>query len=201
MVTYDKDEAARLVAELREDDTRMTPTPWVRGEHEDHIGGDADDPEGPCHIVTTEGQAMIADAGGLIRLRNSAPVLADQLEAAMAEIERLNAKLNEPILDIIRERDRFRTELVQLRRELLPDHVAGRFDACLVEKRKRKAAQAEIACMRPVVEAAVLVAELDELCDRHPGNDDPAGRKAEAALYEAVRARTHAVDDYRAGKP
>jgi hypothetical protein len=82
-MSYSPDETARLIAELREDDARMTPGPWVRGELEDQIGGDADDPEGPIHIVTTEGQAFVADAAGIARLRNNAKALADQLEDAV----------------------------------------------------------------------------------------------------------------------
>ena len=77
------------------------------------------------------------------------------------------------------------------------DRLAGH-----VDRLTAKAAQleAEIDAMRPVVDSMVRVVELDEICDQHPGISDPAGQKAEADLYEAVRDRTRAVDAYRARK-
>lgn len=59
----------------------------------------------------------------------------------------------------------------------------------------------EIDAMRPVVDAAVRVVELDEICEAHPGINDEIGQRAEQELYTAVAARTAAVDAYRASKP
>lgn len=60
-----------------------------------------------------------------------------------------------------------------------------------------EAALAEVARMRPVVDAAVRVAELDEIFEAHPSIDDEVGDQAERDLPAAVLARKDAIDAYR----
>lgn len=64
-----------------------------------------------------------------------------------------------------------------------------------------EAALAEVGRMRPVVDAAVRVAELDEICEAHPRTDDEVGNQAERDLPAAVLAGKDAIDAYRKAKP
>lgn len=78
-VTHNLVECARLVTEAREDDARMPPAPWdtlpliVRLHRDDT----------PRAWVSY----------GVARMRNNLPTIADQLEAACAEVERLRAAI------------------------------------------------------------------------------------------------------------
>jgi hypothetical protein len=120
--------------------------------------------------------------------RRMAISLADQLEAAMAEIERLT-----------RESVTLRNQ-IRLQAGWLDGRAYCRTDEEVSQFAEIKRLRAEIDAMRPVVDSMVRVVELDEICDQHPGISYPAGQKAEADLYEAVRDRTRAVDAYRARK-
>jgi hypothetical protein len=82
--------ARQLIAEAREDDAAMTPAPWELGT------------AGDCDLVSFVGDDAIGVAGvccanhrangnGIARTRNNLAALADQLEAALAEVERLRA--------------------------------------------------------------------------------------------------------------
>ncbi len=83
IVAWDPIVAARLQAELREDDARMTPGPW-RDQQED------DETRESHEVLDCEGFRVPSgskqDAVGIARLRNNAREVADQLEAARAEI-------------------------------------------------------------------------------------------------------------------
>jgi len=57
---------------------------------------------------------------------------------------------------------------------------------------------AEMDAMRPIIDVMVRIAELDELCEAHPSNSDPAGNAAEVELYDRVKEKTRLVEAYRA---
>lgn len=99
--------------------------------------------------------------------------LADQLEAAVAKV----AKLTE-------ERDGMRTEIERLSRETerLADEDTERYR------------------LRRAVEVVCRIAELDKVCEEHPGNADAIGNAAETELYDLVAERMRLLDAYRAAK-
>ncbi len=88
--------ATRLSAELREDDARMTRGPWrdrqeadeTRKSNEvlDHEGSPVAFIASLAHVYRVP-YGFKQDAVGIARLRNNARVVADQLEAARAEID------------------------------------------------------------------------------------------------------------------
>lgn len=79
---YDPDETARLIAEAREDDARMTPAPW------DDI---------PLIVrIDDDTQPTNSDARGIARTRNNLATLADQFDAAQQRIAELEAEAREP---------------------------------------------------------------------------------------------------------
>lgn len=151
---WDPEAAKRRVAQLREDDARMTPGPW------DCI---------PLVVrLYSNVRPLASDSIHVARLRNNAESLADLLEAAMVEIERLRA-----------------------------DHSLARsISESLVVAAQKHIDEADR--LRPVVDACVRVAELDEILDAHPGSSDAVGIQAERELYDAVAIRAKAIDTYRA---
>lgn len=84
---YNTDEVERLVREAREDDARMTPAPWETSEPSEYIICEQG-AIGDTYCGRTED---IANAIGIARTRNNLRAMADQLEAARAEVERLGA--------------------------------------------------------------------------------------------------------------
>lgn len=99
MTTYNAEEAARLVAETREDDQRATKAPWhtempggVMGGRMMLSGSGRDTAIVPMLNAETQ--------GAIARLRNNAKALADQLEAAAqivnAAIEWRDAQCDRP---------------------------------------------------------------------------------------------------------
>ena len=96
-VKYDPALCERLARETREDDARMTPTPWKRRPWPEFA---VDGPSYPICIINddddrrplineSKAQCDDEDANGIARTRNNLRALADQFEAARAEIERL----------------------------------------------------------------------------------------------------------------
>lgn len=82
--------ARQLIAEAKEDDARMTPGEWS-----------VDEWGALGHILVDGRSAGISsmgsrpDAAAIARTRNNLRPLADQLEAALAEIERLQVARSE----------------------------------------------------------------------------------------------------------
>lgn len=135
-MTHGAKEVARIITELREDDARMTPAPWIGGSDAVFVGS--------CPILEAAAQDHEANCAGIARLRNNARAIADQLEAQQMEIERLkrdvigNVERLTKVQDmLVAERDALRAEVEQLRQGLHPDG-SGRYDALLVERRKRQ---------------------------------------------------------------
>lgn len=91
--TYNPTESERLIVEAREDDARMTEAPWEATGPDDS----ADDldcmVDSPDHLVAdaSESRDPEADAAGIARTRNNLAAMADQLEAARAEVEHWRA--------------------------------------------------------------------------------------------------------------
>lgn len=81
-MTYDPDLIDRLVMEAREDDARMTDAPWIGGADAVFIDN------APILESCTE-MDHEANCLGIARTRNNLAAMADQLEAARREIERL----------------------------------------------------------------------------------------------------------------
>lgn len=118
---YDAAESARLVAEAREDDARMTPVPW------DCV------PLIVRHFVDVRPTG--ADAFGVARTRNNLSSIADQLEAAVAEAEhsegwRMQCAANE------RGMQRLTAERDSLRRQLREANDRAALGAVEVDKRE-----------------------------------------------------------------
>jgi hypothetical protein len=84
MLIYSPTEAARLLAEIREDDARATKAPWSP-----HVRYDAAckgwSAIGPYHEAAWSASKVKAQADSITiaSLRNNARELADQLEAAI----------------------------------------------------------------------------------------------------------------------
>lgn len=66
---------------------KMTPGPWLPGEDDRHIGGDADHEDGPVHIVTLEEESMTADRDGIVATHNAADVLWEIVDSELAIAE------------------------------------------------------------------------------------------------------------------
>lgn len=143
MTALDPALCARLVGEAREDDELMTDAPWHGDSNVGVLFGDGLHADGAIELAHMDGEAKEFDPVAIARTRNNLRDLADQLEAALAEVAR----------------------------------------------------------MRPVIDAAVRVAELDEICEAHPRIDDEAGNQAERDLPAAVLARKDAIDACRKAKP
>lgn len=274
-------EIARLIAEAREDDARMTRGPWSVPSGTRLLGAVNATIDGmDRQVASAAGQALqfddTADVGrqlginaeAIARTRNNLRAMADQLEAAGREIDRLTACMSvaglqcfmrgsspdsvaEHMRNVARswteleskataERDRLRAERdravedMEAAEQRMAAFLDGTFavgDGTAQREIERLRAEVErtklwscpdceftfaayhtnadgsMSCpvceverMRPVVEAAVRVAELDEICDAHPGINDEVGHRAESELYAAVPARTAAVDSYRAAR-
>lgn len=105
---YNPAEVERLVAEAREDDARMTQGPWtepdgnrlrgavnalVGGVHRQVAQASAEAPSAEddldCGPLDIAGPRLLANASGIARTRNNLRAMADQLEAARAEVDRL----------------------------------------------------------------------------------------------------------------
>jgi hypothetical protein len=141
--------------------------------------------------------------------------LADQLEAAAAEVGRLAARRDELLAlaaKLTRETP-YPAELEECRsarRALIAEvgtlrattadldqQRTGAGEALVVVTAALAAARAEVANMRPVVEAAA--ASEDAECSGGPLCDHPAHRAA-CQIVVTARALTGALDDYRAGE-
>jgi len=152
---WDPEEAKRLAAELREDDARTASWPAT---HADHM----------------------ADSAGRLRLRDNAKPLADQLEAALAEIKRLEDRVQDcvTVLDgtleddsnLSRERRRLLAEIRQLQQTSA--RAEKERDEALAEVERLRAAVNRLANASLLEKAAAVppnqsfarvVAERDEL--------------------------------------
>lgn len=96
MVTaaIDPPRARQLIAEAREDDAAMTPCRprrWIGGSDAVYIDNPAG--RGDVVVMEAEGPNRENDCRGIARTRNNLAALADQLEAALAEIERLRTPI------------------------------------------------------------------------------------------------------------
>lgn len=102
MTIYNPAEAERLIAEAREDGQRMTPAPWewnadrnqLLGPYKEPPDVEIDDPGIRHCIIETDGGHYPPGAAvgtAIARQRNNLAAMADQLEAARAETERLRA--------------------------------------------------------------------------------------------------------------
>lgn len=94
MIAYDPALCERLEAEAREDDARMEPAPWTC------VG----------HDLTDD------DAAGILRQRNNLAAMADQLQAARAEVERLEVLVEvkpDDIKSVVAENDRMHAAFSQ----------------------------------------------------------------------------------------
>lgn len=155
----DAKEVEQMIAALREDDARMTEAPWdSRG----FVFGPAGErTTGFCNGFQDGSEDKLesgmSNAAGIARLRNNARALADQLEAQQREIARLESNeadddAHRPFEIAMYERhtkeiEQLRAEIAQLRQGLHPDG-SGRYDALLVERRKRRELTAEIEQLR-----------------------------------------------------
>jgi NTP pyrophosphatase (non-canonical NTP hydrolase) len=84
MTDLDLDVAARLIAEAREDDRRMTPSPWVvNGDYLYHHSED----DGTVELASFSGDACVDDDAAVARTRNNLAPLADQLDAALLRLQ------------------------------------------------------------------------------------------------------------------
>lgn len=179
---YDKDEVARLVAEQREDDARMTAGPWRAGAVETYHVFCADGAElGPERVLLKMNTYFPydADAAGIARLRNNAGPLADQLEAAMGEVDRIR-----PLVEAIE--------------QMVPDWnespgswtLTDRLPAHLAARREIDRLRAEVEARRPIVEAAERLREWQNSIRR-------SGVELDRVLDDIVAA----LDAYRAVQP
>jgi hypothetical protein len=89
MTALDPALCARLVSEAREDDAKMTPGPWTHDDVAGEVHGDGAHEQGPVLIARVGDESLCWDCGAIARTRNNLRALADQLEAALAEIEEL----------------------------------------------------------------------------------------------------------------
>lgn len=141
-------------------------------------------------MIADEDKAVDRAVDDLVRER-------DQLRAYnfgfQSEIERLKADLRckRRVLsdfDEVAERDQLRAEVARLT-------IAAQQSRSGVAEELQ-----ELELMRPVVEAAVRIAKLDEICEAHFGLDDDVGQRAESELSAAINNRNDAVTAYRAAK-
>lgn len=93
--------------------------------------------------------------------------------------------------------DRIGMNFLHLEAEDLANLIQAALDHIDTLTRRAQVAELELEAMRPIAIAAVRVQDLDEICDAHPSMNDPVGNAAEAEMYAAVTARTHAVHAYR----
>ena len=127
MTTYNPAEVERLIAEARADDARMTRAPWTTptgtrfpGAVSATINGLERQVAASCgqapqfDDVPDVGRALADNASGIARTRNNLAAMADHLEAARREIERLTGLVNDWSTSSIlngEERNRLRHEL------------------------------------------------------------------------------------------
>lgn len=150
--TYDPAESERLIAEAREDDARLPVGPWIAGRH-GYVS--APNPAGGpgstrCPLRDNTGDPRATDA--ISRTRNNLRAMADQLEAARAEMSRRT----EAWSDAEHRVDALTTELEAARARIAELEAVAR--AYVDQRRQLDAARAEVERMAPVV-AAALAAE------------------------------------------
>lgn len=170
MTAYNPDEVEQLIAEAREDDARMTRAPWNVDGKTGIMYGDYRSDEGAIDIAIVVRKEAAYDVDAIARTRNNLAVLADQLEAARLEIDRLQhanaslipgAMLTTTEIACLRvERDGSRADVLRLT-ETARAACENWMSAC----KQRDEAKAEIGRMRPVVKAA------EEWTDRALPND------------------------------
>lgn len=93
-VTYDPTTTSRLIAQAREDDARMTQSPWKY----DAVRGRIEGP-GPNQYLGKDVAEMIVgnhnqNGDGIARIRNNLRAMADQLEAATDAVDRQAAEID-----------------------------------------------------------------------------------------------------------
>jgi len=86
MTELDPALCARLVSDAKEDDRRMTPSPWICEADQLYHHSEED---GTILIASFQGDACVDDDAAIARTRNNLRDLAAQLEAALAEVKRL----------------------------------------------------------------------------------------------------------------
>jgi hypothetical protein len=173
--TYDPAEVERLIAEAREEDAQMTPVPWRADSAAGIVFGDGGHVDGAIEVFRMEAESLIADPDAIARTRNNLHALADQLEAARAEIERLPALPDVGVAPGHVPDDLTDDDLSALERdaEHLPSSpiTLGEIEPLLVEIRRHRAAQtASVEQVREVVrEAFARVSDLSgaEFAQRH----------------------------------
>ena len=98
-IAHDKNEVARLILELREDDARSSSAPWTVTDGSTHVISRADSEDHGCTVAamsighSVPAHNAEANAAAIVRLRNNARSAAGQLEAALLEIDRLASDL------------------------------------------------------------------------------------------------------------
>lgn len=125
---YDPAEVERLVREAREDDARMTRAPWTTptgtrflGAVSAIIGGverqvAASAGQAPqFDDVPDVGRALADNASAIARTRNNLRAVADQLEAARAEVEALTVARNADRTEWMTTYEAMRAEIEALR--------------------------------------------------------------------------------------
>lgn len=134
--TYNPTEIERLIAEAREDDARMTDAPWYGDSVAGVLFGDGNHADGSIELAHMDGEAKEFDPDAIARTRNNLRSVADQLEAAKAEIDRLRAECNDAA-DQDAEIYRLRAEIERMRPVFdasLAMRAADRGDAIRDEK-------------------------------------------------------------------
>jgi hypothetical protein len=118
-------ERLRLLREAREDDARMVPAPWTARVHGSM---------GPDHFVLTRSDGDYDllekdDALAIARTRSNLRAMADQLEAALAEIDRLTVARNADRTEWMTTYATMRAEIKALRCGDLGPYFGGRLSA------------------------------------------------------------------------
>ena len=140
---WDPTEAARLIAETREDDARMTPGPWEIGTSNSFrrisaSGG----PDGGVlrgYVQRHDGHHDLAgsnrdaDLASIARLRNNAKPLADQFEAAYKRI----CEVQSAVVELHFERDRLAAEVDSLTKSV--DELESSVGQLIDQRDKREA--------------------------------------------------------------
>lgn len=208
-VQYDRDEAARLCRELRVDAENLPRTTLrhrylaladqleAAGREVERWRQFEQQEEGYTNSLLEERDQLIVDSD---KLRAEVERLTSERDRAVEDMEAAEQRMA-GVLDgtfsvgdgsAQREIERLRAELSESRKQWMA--------TVLEHDRVRERFTAELALLIPVVEAAVRVAELDEICMNHLSIDDDAGNRAEVELPDAVAARAATIDAYRAAQ-
>lgn len=173
MSEYDPAEIERLVREAREDDERMTEVPWEAQIFERCTG----EPLHRWRIFLRGAQNprtnsrdcdwTEADASGIARTRNNLTAMADQLEAAQREVERLTTerdnarwadKTRRKVCEALSaERDRLRAEVERLNGQV--GHLAADGDYLDAERDRLRAELADILAERELARITISMME------------------------------------------